>query len=154
MTGVQTCALPISEKAKEKIVQFYNCKVEKNPFKAKDEKLFAAHLIDEGVRWEYEPDTFWYTPPKAAYTPDWKIYNDDGSYFYIETKGFFRPEHRKIIRAVMSEHSDLDLRLVFFKPNNKLTRGKNSLRYWQWAERYGFLWANNELPKEWIKNDT
>jgi len=39
---------------------------------------------------------------------------------------------------------------VFQKANNKIRKGSKTT-YGKWADDNGFKWADNTIPKEWLK---
>jgi len=87
----------------------------------------------------YEPLQFLYTT-EHFYTPDFAIYEagrKDPS-FFVEAKGYFRPEHKRTILAVRDQH-DIDLRLCFQK-NQKISKQSNN-RYSDWADKWGFQYC-------------
>ncbi len=65
-------------------------------FRSRWEANYARYLnwlIEQAaiLRWEYEPDTFEFHKIKRGsrfYTPDFKVFNLDGSYEYHEVKGY------------------------------------------------------------------
>jgi hypothetical protein len=103
------------------------------------EVRFAAQLKSADVLFGYERDTFSYQHKPQKYTVDFTIRKPSGVKVYYEYKGKLDGPTRKKLRAIKESNPDLDLRLVFEKPNNKLYRGAK-MRYWEWAERYGFIW--------------
>ena len=122
-------------------------------FRSMAEVRFALELMAKrSLKVEYEPEALIYTPPvkQHKYWPDWKITRKDGSYFYIEYKGRLDLQTRKKMLAVKHAYPDLDLRFVFEKPYNKIRKGSPT-RYCDWALKHGFKWANNCLPKGWLK---
>lgn len=78
------------------------------------------------------------------YTPDFKVGD-----IRIECKGRLTADDRKKLLLVKEQHPEIDLRLVFMYPNNKLT-ARSKTRYWEWAEKNGFKWADKGVPKEWL----
>ncbi len=75
------------------------------------------------------------------YIPDFIVTTPLGK-LYIETKGYFRPEHKRKMVAIRRQHPNLDIRLLFY------ARTKANVR---WAERYGFKYAFEKIPSEWLK---
>ena len=53
--------------------------------------------------------------------------------------------------AVRNNNKDLDIRFVFQRANNRLTKSPNSMMYWEWAEKHGFLWSEGQIPNSWWK---
>lgn len=101
----------------------------KNPFEEECYNELVKEFGKKSVL--YEPTRFSYTT-KHIYTPDFGVYlgND---VFYVEAKGYLRPDHRRAMLAARSQNPDLDLKIIFQK-NQKL--GKNT-RYSDWAEKNG-----------------
>jgi hypothetical protein len=108
-------------------------------YRSMSEVRFASKLKDEGIKFGYETDKFKYQYKPQTYTVDFTIRKGKGSPRYYEYKGKLDGPTRKKLRAIKDSNPQLDLRLVFEKPNNKLYKGAK-MRYWQWADRYGFKW--------------
>jgi hypothetical protein len=115
------------------------------------EVRFAAALNSNSVPFKYEDDQFTYQYDPQKYTVDFTIKKADRSKTYFEYKGKLDGATRKKLRAIKKSNPDVDLRLVFEKPNNKLYRGAK-MRYWEWAERHGFKWYDCRDVKK-IKSD-
>jgi hypothetical protein len=117
------------------------------------EVRFDANHI-EGKRFiqvDYEPDTFQYSVEETrTYTPDFRILARSGKTFYIEYKGVLDLETRKKMVRVRDQHPDLDIRFVFQKASNKIRKGSKTT-YGMWAAKNGFPWADNKIPREWLK---
>lgn len=82
---------------------------------------------------------------ERKYLPDFVIGD-----VVVECKGRLTAADRKKLLLVRTQHPGLDLRLVFMYPNNKLS-SKSKTRYWEWAEKNGFKWADKFVPKEWLE---
>lgn len=89
----------------------------------------------------------YYTKParKSRYIPDFVLANG----VIVETKGRLTQPDRAKMLNVVRDNPDLDIRFVFQRAGNRITRSKNSLTYWQWAEKHGFPWAQGTIPEEW-----
>lgn len=89
----------------------------------------------------YTPDLF--VVPKGAEP------NSGG--YYVEAKGYFRPEKRKLFRHLRNEGPDIDLRVVL-ESNHWVTRGKTRLT--DYFERYlkttPVVVGINNIPKDWL----
>jgi hypothetical protein len=105
-------------------------------------------------RLSYESEKFKYIIyEERTYTPDWVIkLPRSGRKIYVEYKGKLTIADRKKLLLVRKDNPDIDLRLVFQKPGNKLYRGSPTT-YAQWADKHGFPWADNELPSAWLKGE-
>ncbi len=96
------------------------------------EANYLRFLKSEGLTYEYESETFMFTAfgithGNVSYTPDIKVYRKDGSWYYIEIKGFldkkdqtklnrfkkFYPEEFKRLHAVVG--SSTNKTAAFFK---------------------------------------
>ena len=118
---------------------------------------FAKDLSHKEITWQYEPTQIpWMPAPvkERTYTPDFKIIREDGSIFFVEFKGYLRPGDKTKMRAVKKQHPEIDIRFVFmnaYKAASKNIRKDGTKQmYWQWAERYGYKWAHQVIPDEWL----
>ena len=100
-----------------------------------------------------------------TYTPDLRVRQafgqDQGQLYFIEVKGYFRPERRKLFREMVNSNPDYPVRVILEK-NQWVTKGKTKyLDYFQrylktvpvivWGEEYlqdDGSWSL--LPEEWI----
>ena len=73
-------------------------------------------LISVGsiVKWEYEPDTYEFPVKRGNrfYTPDFKIFNDDGSVEYHEIKGYMDQSSRTKLKRMEKYYPEIKLILV------------------------------------------
>ena len=113
------------------------------------ERDFAQQLDKIGMKWEYETDTFYWFPNPKIYKPDFKIIRDDGSYYYIETKGFFDPDSRVKMAAIKKQFPEEDIRIVFDNPDKKLSKLENARTYREWADRYSYPCSSFCIPMDW-----
>jgi len=79
------------------------------------------------------------------YTPDFLLPNG----IIIETKGRFTPADRMKHLSIQKQHPSLDIRFVFSNSNSKLRKGSKTT-YADWCNKYGFLYADKDVPQEWI----
>jgi|ERR1051326_955648 hypothetical protein len=105
----------------------------------KFEKKLYGQLKRARAVFSYEGKKFPYVLAKH-YTPDFCIKTILGM-VYIESKGYLRPEDKAKLVAVKRQHPEIDLRIVFYSENKK---------YIKWAEKHGFKYAINRIPKEWL----
>lgn len=115
-------------------------------------RFYAEHIENKKFRADYEPDSFQYTVEETrTYTPDFRIQRKgDNGVFYIEYKGILDLETRKKMVRVRDQHPSLDIRFVFQKADNKIRKGSPT-SYGDWCDKNGFIWADNKIPKEWLK---
>ena len=108
------------------------------------EEQVAELLTNLNIEYGYEPDKFNYVI-EAKYTPDFKVGD-----LYLETKGFFKPADRRKMLAVKKCNPDLDVRLVFQAPYNKISKNSKTT-YAAWAEKNGFQWCPYyDIPLDWL----
>ena len=107
----------------------------------------VAELLDNlGVVYEYESKKVPYIL-QCTYNPDFCLVNG----VYLETKGQFTPEDRRKMLAVKAMHPDLDIRMVFQAPYNKIDK-RSKTTYAAWCEKNDIKWcAFHSIPIEWFK---
>ena len=114
-------------------------------FRSNLEKRVAPLLTTLGVSYEYESNKIPYTI-QHNYTPDFVLPN----HVYLEAKGYWAAEDRRKILAVKKDNPDIDLRMVFQSPYNKISK-RSKTTYAQWCDRHGIPWtAFHEIPIEWL----
>ena len=114
-------------------------------FRSGLEEKVSELLNNLGVVYEYESTKVPYVL-HCSYTPDFCLVNG----IYLETKGLFTPEDRRKILAVKKDHPDMDLRMVFQAPFNKISK-KSKTTYAAWCEKHDIKWcAYHSIPIEWL----
>ena len=114
-------------------------------FRSKLEQSVAKILDQVGAKYEYETHKVAYTI-QHLYNPDFVLVNG----VMLETKGYWDAEDRRKIKAVMRDNPDLDLRMVFQAPFNKISK-KSKTTYAQWCEKHGIKWASaHAIPIDWL----
>lgn len=111
------------------------------------EEQTAKMLKKKKVKYTYEETKIkWEDFKIRTYTPDFVL--DNG--IIVETKGRFtvadRRKHLEIKRQYGTEH---DIRFVFSNSRTKLDKGAKS-SYGDWCDKNGFLYADKEIPEEWL----
>ena len=120
-------------------------KTKTKTFRSKLEKQVADLLDTVGASYEYETHKVAYTI-MHHYNPDFILPNG----IMLETKGYWDSEDRRKILAVVRDNPDLDLRMVFQAPFNKISK-KSKTTYAQWCEKHGILWAAvHAIPIDWL----
>lgn len=109
------------------------------------ERTLVMQLKKAGVRFQYESDKLPYVI-EHTYIPDFKLSNG----IYIEAKGKLDQQTRAKMIAVKKAHPHLDIRFVFMRGENKLSKRSNTT-YLSWAEKHGFPAADGVIPDEWLK---
>jgi len=114
-------------------------------FRSGLEERVADLLVELGISYEYETTKIDYTI-EHVYTPDFILPNG----VVLETKGFWEPEDRRKIKAVKAQNPDLDLRMVFQAPFNKISK-KSKTTYAKWCDRHDIPWTSfHNIPIEWL----
>ena len=114
-------------------------------FRSQLEKRVATLLDGLGVSFEYESEKLGYTI-EHSYTPDFVLPN----YTYLEAKGYWSPADRRKILSVKKDNPDIDLRMVFQSPYNKISK-KSKTTYAQWCEKHDIPWSSyHNIPIEWL----
>ena len=60
---------------------------------------------------------------------------------YLECKGLWEPEDRRKIKAVIEQHPEIDLRMVFQAPFNKISK-KSKTTYANGAIKHNIKWCS------------
>ena len=114
-------------------------------FKSKLEERIATLFVTLGVQYEYESEKISYTI-QHHYCPDFVLPN----HVYLEAKGYWAPADRRKILAVKKDNPDMDLRMVFQAPYNKINK-KSKTTYAMWCEKHDIPWtAYDDIPIDWL----
>jgi hypothetical protein len=135
------------EESLEWAQQAYDKLKNKKPTKFRSglEEKVADLLEGLGVSYQYESEKLSYTI-EHNYTPDFLLPN----YVYLETKGYWDAADRRKVLAVKRANPDIDLRMVFQSPFNKISK-KSKTTYAQWCDRHNIPWtAYHDIPLEWL----
>ena len=117
-------------------------------FRSGLEELVAQQLNELGVNYQYEELKINYIKPieYSTYTPDFVLPNG----VIIETKGQFVTADRKKHKLIKEQFGNkYDIRFVFSNPNQTIGK-KSKTTYADWCNRFGFKYAQEKIPKEWI----
>ena len=114
-------------------------------FKSGLEEQVAKLLEGLGVTYEYESCKVPYTI-QHHYHPDFILPN----HVHLETKGYWSAPDRRKIAAVKRDNPELDLRMVFQSPYNKIHKSSKTT-YAKWCEKHDIPWTSwQEIPLEWL----
>ena len=109
------------------------------------EEKVADLLTELGISYEYESTKVPYVI-QHHYTPDFVLPN----YTYLETKGYWDAADRRKILAVKKANPEIDIRMVFQAPFNKISK-KSKTTYAQWCDRHDIPWtAYHNIPLDWL----
>lgn len=80
----------------------------------------------------------------GKYTPDFKL----NGRIYIEAKGFFKPEKRRLMEDFIRSRPDIQLRFIFAQ-DNWITKKKKH-KYSDWATKQGLIYViGKTIPYLW-----
>lgn len=100
-----------------------------------------------GVSFKYEKvKVEWEDLKYRKYTPDFILPNS----IIVEIKGLFTAEDRRKHLLVKKQHPTLDIRFVFESSKRRLSKVSKTT-YADWCIKYGFMYADKEIPEEWIE---
>lgn len=118
----------------------------KHGYRSGLEDKIAAQLKSLSVPVKYEQFKISYEVNETrTYTPDWELPNG----IIIESKGRFVAADRKKHLLIQKQHPLLDIRFVFSNSKAKINKGSKT-SYADWCNKFGFLYADKLIPKEWI----
>ena len=120
-------------------------------FRSGLEEAIADELEKAQITFEYEETKLKYIKPQKAhtYTPDFYLPKQK---IFIETKGMFTTADRQKMKLVKAQHPDLDIRFILSNSRSRISK-QSKTTYGMWCEKYGFIYADKTIPKEWI-NET
>lgn len=99
--------------------------------------LYLNLLRDHGEieRWEYEPDTFEFPVKRGNrfYTPDFKVFNLDGSVEYHEVKGYMDAGSRTRIARMATHYPEVKLVVIDRDAYNAIKKWRALLPDWEVA---------------------
>ena len=93
-------------------------------FRSRFELEFAQHLAKNNIKYDYD--------------------------FHLELKGNLDVTDRVKHLLVKEQNPHLDVRFIFPNSKKKIYKGSKT-SYASWCDRHGFLYADNRIPKEWLK---
>lgn len=102
-----------------------------NNYRSKFEARFAAN----NPSFEYETKQLKYTI-EHVYNPD---FYDPVTDTYWETKGLWDAADRRKILAVLKQHPELKLVLIFQNPANKINKHSKT-SYADWCDKHSIQW--------------
>ena len=89
------------------------------------------------LRWEFEPQTFWFEGIKRgtmSYLPDFKVYNHDGSNYFVEVKGYMDAKSKTKLSRMKKYHPNVKIVLIRSKQYRKIERNHGMMiSGWEFA---------------------
>ena len=114
-------------------------------FRSHLEEKVADLLVELNIDYDYETKRIPYTI-QHHYTPDFILPNG----VVLECKGYWEPSDRRKIKQIVKDNPDLDLRMVFQAPFNKISK-KSKTTYAKWCDRLKIPWcAYYDIPIDWL----
>ena len=118
---------------------------------------YIKFLIQKGEikGFEYEPDTFEFTKIKRGtrtYTPDFKIYNNDGSLEYWEVKGYMDQKSRTRLKRMEKYYPEISIRVIEREHYNEIKNWSRLIEYWDDKGLESVAQAKMEISK-YLEND-
>ena len=114
-------------------------------FRSQLEEKVADLLVELNIDYDYEPKRIPYTI-QHHYTPDFILPNG----VVLECKGYWEASDRRKIKQIVKDNPDLDLRMVFQAPFNKISK-KSKTTYAKWCDRLKIPWcAYYDIPIDWL----
>ena len=114
------------------------------------EELIAKQLDDSKLNYRFEELRIYYNKEdnqKSFYRPDFVLENG----IIVEVKGQFVTKDRKKHKLIRKQYGDkYDIRFVFSNPNQKVGK-KSNTSYADWCNLYGFKYAKEKIPQEWLE---
>ena len=121
---------------------------QKKGYRSGFELKVSEQLNEAKIAFGYEDTVIPYTKPatKHKYTIDFRLPNG----ILIEAKGRWTLEDRKKHLLVREQNPELDIRIIFQSPNNKIRKGSKTT-YADFCDKHGIQWAAKEVPESWYK---
>lgn len=114
-------------------------------FRSGLEEKVADLMVNLGVKYEYESTKVPYTI-MHNYSPDFLLPNG----VFLECKGYWDSEDRRKIRNVVEQNPELDVRMVFQNPFNRISK-KSKTTYAQYCDKIGIRWTSfTNIPIDWF----
>lgn len=88
----------------------------------------------------------------SIYNPDFIVKRKNNKDLIIEAKGYFRPEDRKKMLAVIKDNPSLDIRMLF--PYDNKLNSKSKTRYSDWCKKNNVKYAIGKIPHCWLYPNT
>ena len=135
-------------KMKQKKILTSDIRGIKEGYRSGLEEKIAEQLALLGIAAEYESIKINYVKPQrnAKYTPDFILPNG----IIIESKGRFVTADRQKHMLIKDQHPTLDIRFVFSNSKSRISK-TSPTTYAMWCRKYGFKFADKEIPQEWLK---
>lgn len=118
----------------------------KSGFESKIAKQLVEHKIPASEIYEITTIPYIVPESKHNYRVDFTLPNG----ILIESKGRWEAEDRKKHLLIKEQHPELDIRIVFVSAKTRISKNSKTT-YGQFCDKHGIVWAEKEIPKEWLK---
>lgn len=92
--------------------------------------LRDAGEIDD---WAHEPEEFWFEKVKRgtrSYLPDFKVWKNDGSFYFIEVKGYMDARSKTKLNRMKKYYPHIEVQLIDSKRYREIKKGSKSIKAW------------------------
>ena len=99
-------------------------------------------LNKEILDWEHEPETFWFEKIKRgvrSYLPDFKITKRDGSFYFLEVKGWMDSKSATKIKRMALYYPNIELQVISSKRYNEIKKNSAIIKQWGLLDSDDFL---------------
>jgi hypothetical protein len=119
----------------------------RDQFRSGLERRIAGQLQRARVAYDYEPFKVPFTQPakQRLYLIDFILPNG----IIIEAKGRWETSDRQKFVMIKDSWPDLDIRFVFSRSASTISKTSKTT-YADYCESHGWLYADGEIPFEWI----
>lgn len=128
-------------------MNYWNKRHDKSAYRSGLEDTISLQLKGLGISVQYETHVIRYTVPESQhrYTPDFVLPNG----IIVETKGRFTPADRRKMAHVVSQHPELDIRIVFNNERQRIAKNSKTT-YADWCDKHKIKHASKQIPREWL----
>ena len=118
-------------------------------FRSKFEYLVNKQLMESDCNFDYEGSfnkIYFVEPEKVRYyLADFLLENG----IIVEAKGYFDAKDRKKHLLIKSQWPELDIRILFMSSKTKLSK-RSKTTYASWCDKNDIMYADMEIPNEWL----
>ena len=120
----------------------------KTKYRSKLEQRVAQSIESDGFECEYESVEIRYTihSRNARYTPDFLLPKEN----LDEIKSLWDATDRRKQALVRAAHPELDIRLVFANPWNRISK-QSDTTYADYCDKMGWKYAKGRVPSSWME---
>lgn len=106
----------------------------RSPWEANIACYFESLRVGKEIlRWEHEPDTFWFNSIKRgvrSYLPDFKITRNNGSVYYVEVKGYMDSKSLTKLKRMKKYHPGVEVQLIDKDRYKEIKKSAKFIKGW------------------------